>query len=335
MANLTRIGKLRRIGQLAAAALREYDISVQSMHIHSFATNLLYRVRTDTGERLMLRMAFPGWRTREDLEAEAMWLNALHTDTDIGAPLVIRSSRGDAVLPMSGLGVSGTWYATLMTWVDGQLLAHHLNCTNLERMGELFARLHLHGKSWKPPLGFSTRRFEAFLSRGEPDVLLGDGAFQTFRPDDRQAFLLAREWVEHEYSHLDRDDLRVIHCDLWHENIKVHHDRLYPFDFEDTVWGYRLHDIAMGMLDLLETVGNTRYDVLLASFRRGYERLLTWPEGNMQVLQIGRLLWKANHTARFAPEALADLGKQYGDIFRGFERTGKLDLPDPPMPLSA
>lgn len=328
-ASLTRTGKVRRIGQLAAAALGEYGIRVRSMRLHSFATNLLYRVRSDTGDRFMLRMAYPGWRRLENLLAEAMWLDALHEDTDIGAPVVIRALNGDALLPMSGLGVPATWYATLMTWVDGQLLAHHLTHANLERMGELFARLHLHGKSWKPPAGFSSQRFEAFLSRGEPDAIFAGGVLEAFADDDRRAFRLAREWVEREYSNLDRRDLRVIHCDLWHENIKLDHGRLRPFDFEDTIWGYRLHDIAMGLLDLLETVGAARYESLLLSFRSGYERLLMWPEGNLGVLQLGRLLWKANYDARFARESPGSLGQRYGDIFRSFERTGELHLPNP------
>lgn len=334
-ASLTRNGKIRRIGQLAAAALSEYDIRVRSQRIHSFSTNLLYRVQSDSGERYVLRMAYPGWRTLEDLRAEAAWLDALHTDTDIGAPLVIRSSNGDSVLPMRGLGVPDTWYATLMTWVDGRLLAHHLTCANLERMGDLFARLHLHGKAWKPPSDFTTKRFVAFLSRGEPDAIFGDGQIETFRDDDKRAFLLAREWVEREYSNLDRSDLRVIHCDLWHENIKLDDGQLHPFDFEDTIWGFRLHDIAMGMLDLLETVGGARYQELLASFRCGYERLLEWPEGNLGVLQIGRLLWKANYVARFARESLVSLSEQYGHIFRSFERKGELYLPDQRRPPTA
>jgi len=327
--SLTKIGKVRRVGRLAAAALSAYDIPVRSIRVHAFATNLLYKVQTETGERFALRMAYPGWRTLEDLRSEAAWLEALHADTDIGAPLVIRASNGDSVLPMSGFGVPDTWYATLMTWIDGRLLAHHLTCANLERMGILTARLHLHGKSWKPPDGFTTKRFEAFLSRGEPDVVFGSGVIQTFREDDREAFLRAREWVEREYSRLDRSDLRVIHCDLWHENIKLDRGRLRPFDFEDTIWGYRLHDIAMGMLDLLETVGDERYEDLLASFRSGYEKLLDWPEGNLGVLQLGRLLWKTNGVARFERESLGSLSRQHGDIFRRFERSGKLRLSNP------
>jgi len=317
---------LRRLNQLAAMALRRYDIEVRSMRMHCFVTNLLYRVESDSGARFILRMAYPGWRTLGDLQAEAAWLDALNADTDIGAPVVIRSIDGDAVLPMSSPSVPSTWYATLMTWVDGRLLAHYLNPSNLERMGNLSARMHIHGKSWKPPADFSRKRFEALLSRGEPDAIFGDGMIETFREDDRRAFLSARQWVEKEYAGLNRSDLRVIHCDLWHENIKLDHGRLRPFDFEDTIRGYRLHDIAMGMLDLLETVGTERYEPLLAAFRSGYERVLDWPEGNPGVLQIGRLLWNANYVARFERQALNSLSRRYGDTFRSFERTGEVQL---------
>jgi Ser/Thr protein kinase RdoA (MazF antagonist) len=323
---LTSAGKIRRVTKLAAAALGKYDIKVRRMNLYCFATNLLYKVQSDVGECFILRMAFPGWRTLEDLRSEAAWLAALHEDTDIGSPLVIRASNGDWVLPMAGSGVPDTWYATLMTWVDGRLLAHYLTCANLERMGELFARLHIHGKRWKPPGEFTTRRFEAFLSRGEPDVLFRDEVLHTLREDDRRLFLLARQWVEKEYENLDRRDLRVIHCDLWHENIKLDHGKLRPFDFEDTIWGYRLHDIAMGMLDLHETVGDARYQSMFASFRSGYERLLDWPQGNLAVLQLGRLLWKANYVARFAPQSLTSLCEKDAQIFRHFENTGELHL---------
>jgi Ser/Thr protein kinase RdoA (MazF antagonist) len=326
--NLTPTGKLRRVGRLARSALGQYEIDVAVIRMHCFATNLLYRVQAESGERFILRMAYPGWRTIEDLRAEAAWLEALDRDTDIGAPKVVRAANGDTVLPMRGAGVPDTWHATLMTWVDGRLLAHHLTCANLEEMGNLFARLHIHAKSWKPPLGFTTRRFEAFLSRGEPDAVFSDAVTRTFGERDREAFLRARGWVRSEYARLDRDDIRVIHCDLWHENVKLDHGRLRPFDFEDTVWGYRAHDIAMGMLDLLETVGAAEYGDLLAAFRLGYERLLDWPEGNVEVLQIGRLLWKANYIARFARQSLGPMVEEYGRIFRSYEQTGELRLPD-------
>ena len=325
-ADLSPVGKQRRVARLAAEALRGYDLRVSSVRVHAFATNLLYRVRSDAGERFVLRMAYPGWRALADLQAEAAWLEALQRDTDVGAPAVVRASDGEAVLATRGPGVPDVWHATLMTWVDGRLLAHHLDEANLGRLGELFARLHLHGRAWTPPAGFSQRRFEAFLSRGEPDALFDGGAVEGLQDDDRRAFLLARAWVERAYAGLDRADLRVIHCDLWHENVELDRGCLRPFDFEDTVWGYRLHDLAMGLLDLLETVGPERYPDLLAACRGGYQRWLAWPEGDLEVLQIGRLLWKANWVARFQRASFGAFGEAHGRVFRRFEAAGVLRL---------
>jgi Ser/Thr protein kinase RdoA (MazF antagonist) len=110
--------------------------------------------------------------------------------------------------------------------------------------------------------------------------------------------------VESAYATIDRADLRVIHCDLWHDNIKLYRGVLHPIDFEDTVWGFRAHDIAMAMLDLLEDTDDGRYPVLLAAFRRGYTAQLAWPDEPIEPFQIGRLLWKINWVARRRPQQL-------------------------------
>lgn len=192
-----------------------------------------------------------------DLRAEAAWLEALARDTAIRAPRLVRTREGTAVLALQAPGVPGVWYGTLLTWLPGRLLAHALTPANLAAFGALFAQLHQHGAAWQPPADFSTRRFTAFLSRDEPDVLFSAAVLDALPPPTRDALLAARAWVEQEYARLDPGDLRVIHCDLWHENVKVHAGQLCPFDFEDTVWGFRLHDLALGLLDLLLTARKT------------------------------------------------------------------------------
>ena len=81
------------------------------------------------------------------------------------------------------------------------------------------------------------------------------------------------------------------------------------FDFEDTVWGFRAHDIAMAMLDLLEDTDETRYAKLLAAFRRGYQAHLAWPDDRIEPFQIGRLLWKINWVALSPAPAIDDHGR--------------------------
>ncbi len=328
--DLTSAGKLRRLRGLASAALSHYDLKDPQITYYAFETNLLYRVTTASGGQYMLRLASPGWRTFEDLRAEALWLDALASEPDIAAPGVLPARSGELVLPASDPGVPAPWNATLMTWVPGRLLGYYLNERNLSKMGELFAALHRHGAAWKPPAGFTTRRFEHWLSRGEENKITGSGA-QGGAPElpARALELLKRmeEHVEAAYAAINRSDLRVIHCDLWHDNIKLHRGMLHPIDFEDTVWGFRAHDIAMAMLDLLETTGEERYAALLAAFRRGYEAHLAWPNEPIEPFQIGRMLWVLNWFARRQPQRLADKVEQYIPAFEHYQRTGQVIRP--------
>jgi len=329
--DMTSAGKLRRLHNLALAALAQYDLDRPEISYHGFDTNLLYRVNSASGERFMLRLAYPGWRTLEDLQSEAMWLEAIRRDTSITAPVVILAASGEYVLPVGLPSIPQTWNVTLMSWVPGRTLGHHLTAANLFKMGELFASLHEHGASWQPPAGFTTRRFEHWLSRGEPNRLLSDPPAVTL---SEEVGALPAAWrdllesmhrsVESAYAAIDRRDLRVIHCDLWHDNIKLHRGVLYPFDFEDTIWGYRCHDIAMAMLDLLESVGDQRYPCLLAAFRQGYTAHLPWPDDPIEPFQIGRLLWKINWMANHLPMRLESMVEKHVPVFENYVKTGKV-----------
>jgi Ser/Thr protein kinase RdoA (MazF antagonist) len=325
---LSDAGKLRRLRELALAALRRYELADPEIAYHGFDTNLLYRVTTASGARYVLRLAYPGWRTLDDLRAEAVWLEAIGRDTGILAPRAIPARSGEQVLPVCLPEIPTTWNATLMTWVPGRLLGHYLTRRNLEKMGRLFAQLHQHGAAWVPPPGFTTRRFEHWLSRGEENRITGAGERPPGLPSC-SLDLLERvdHHVEQAYASVDRSDLRVIHCDLWHDNIKLDQGALHPFDFEDTVWGFRAHDIAMAMLDLLEVVDETRYVELLAAFRRGYEAELTWPEDCIEPFQIGRLLWMINWVARRRPQALARMVEQHTPVLEHYEMTGQVKRP--------
>ena len=319
-------GKLRRLRALAECALREYDLADPRIDYHGFETNLMYRVRSGR-EWYMMRLASPGWRTLGDLQAEAMWLEALAHDTTVGAPRVIAARDGRLVVPASHPGVPDPWNVTLMTYLPGRLLGHYLTERNVERMGALFAELHHHGATWRRPRGFTTRRFVHWLSREEPNLIVGDSNSLIPPGDARDTIERMHRTVEAAYAAVDPGDLRVIHCDLWHDNIKLHNGVLHPFDFEDTVLGYRAHDIAMAMLDLLEATDEERYARLLHAFRSGYTASQSWPDEPIEPFQIGRLLWNLNWIARHEPEWLGQSVERHLPVFTHFEQTGRVAKP--------
>ena len=171
---LSHTSKLRRLHSLAASGLAHYNLSDPKVEFHRFETNLLYRVTTQTGERFILRLATPRWRTYQDLISEGLWLTALENETDIPVPCVIPAESGEIVLSLSFPGIPQIWHMTLMRWQPGRLLGNYLTECNLEKMGGLFARLHQHGGAWTPPTGFTSRRFTHWLARGENNLIIHD-----------------------------------------------------------------------------------------------------------------------------------------------------------------
>ena len=133
--NLTTRGKLQRLRNLAWLALQYYPMLRPVIQYHSSHTNVFFRVTDDSGERFILRLASPGWRTSQDLNSEAMWLQALSRDTDIPVPRHHPTRAGDSVLPLSMPGIPETWNVTLMTWVPGRLLGRYLTVAKSGKNG--------------------------------------------------------------------------------------------------------------------------------------------------------------------------------------------------------
>jgi Ser/Thr protein kinase RdoA (MazF antagonist) len=320
------LSRRARVGALTVAAKRalgRYDLEVTRLRLLAWNTNVLFRVDTPGG-LCVLRLASPRWRSRENLESEALWLVALAEVPEIAAPRVIAGADGQLTASARVDGSPDEWITTLMAWQPGRLLGHYLTAPNLRRMGMLFARLHIHGAQWRRPAGFSDHVFDRYLSRGEPDLLLDPAQHDAYEPGVLELVESAAALVTETYDSLDRRDLRVIHCDLWHDNIKLDHGILRPFDFEDTIIGFRLHDIAMAMLDLYESVGPDRYHPLFDSFGTGYSQILEWPEGTIDPFQAGRLLWILNYVARFQRRYLKETVSRLRPMLERFVQTGAI-----------
>ncbi len=330
---LTVQGKVRRLRALALKALEQYPFEVARLRLMGVYTNLLFRVDTTDGATYMLRICAPNWRTAEDLRSEAIWLQALARDTDIGAPRPILTGSGDFFVTESVEHVPGPRRCVVMSWVPGRLLGQALTETNVYRMGQLFARLHRFSAGFAPAHnGFTRRKMSSFLARDEPYVLFDAEARTAFSAQNLAIFerTLAQVTGAFEQLYADSTGLRVIHNDLHHENIHLYRGHLYPLDFEDTIWGYPVQDIAMALQDLMMDVAPAQFEVLLEQFRAGYTSLEPWPEqfaGQIDTFRAGRLLWVANYVALKEREYLEEHINWTASLFERFLATGQLRLP--------
>lgn len=326
---LTDRGKARRLRKLALDVLKQYPFEVSDLRLVGVYTNTLFRVRTVDGNSYMLRICKPGWRTETDLLSEVMWLQALNRDTDIGVPQPYPARNGTFIISAQAEGIPGTRRCVLMSWITGSSLEGQLTEPNLYKMGVLFARLHQHTAGFSPPDGFTQRKLDTLYARGEEDILFGESCRDAFSAVTWDILNRVKDKVYNALKQLYAvpDGLRVIHNDLWHGNIKVDHGHLHPLDFEDTVWGYPVQDIAMALQDLMMDVEPDVFTPLRDALRAGYESRMPWPEsypGQIDLFRAGRMLWVTNYVARFERQYLRPHIEWLAPQFESFLETGVL-----------
>jgi Ser/Thr protein kinase RdoA (MazF antagonist) len=304
-------GKARRVRRLVLKALEHYDLKIKRIRFISLWTNGIFRLHATDDRRYLIRVCAPAWRSETDLRSEIAWLLALGQDSDIGAPQPQPTRDGAFFVTESDPpGLPLPLRCIVFDWKPGVRLGLRFNKENLHAMGQLFARLHQHALRFKPPKDFTRLKMDSPYVRGAGEVLFDKHFRPHFSAANHKIFTRVHQRVKNTYAALyaDSKGLRVIHHDLYHDNISVHRGQLYPFDFEDTVWGYPIQDIATAMRDLLEDTPATDYMPLRQSFRAGYESLESWPErhdGELDTLVAAHFIESVNRTAHSDPGSLA------------------------------
>ena len=117
---LTRLGRIRRMRQVAAAALEQYEVGDAYFQFLRQAGNTLFRVRTDSlpgvaeaGDlfqpgQYLLRIHQPGYQDVEAIELELAWLSAMRREANLPVPEPIPTLDGRLLLPVEVPGVPGS-----------------------------------------------------------------------------------------------------------------------------------------------------------------------------------------------------------------------------------
>lgn len=327
---LTERGQALRLRRMALAALSHYELPLKQVRLVANHLNGIFRVDTKDGEVYALRISHPTWRTDDDLQTELHWLQMLARDTIIRVPKLFVNAQGQLITPVTCDGVPEPRRAVLMSWVRGRLLEEQLSPHNYTKFGVLAARLHEHGAKWRSPSGLNVRVRNSLYVRGETDEL-HERNRELFPGKSYTIFEQVREHVQQAYARLYREGqgARIIHADLHQENVKVFRGTLAPFDFEDSILGYPVQDIAQTFYDLLHfsSLDNTEYQLLRAAFIQGYGSEQPWPEaypGQIDTFMAGQQLWRTNFVIRYgrsnASAFIADLAR----CFEDFLKTGVL-----------
>ncbi len=254
----------------------EHGLRVESIEVlaqHSFNTVLL--AFTDAG-RFVVRIGDElRIHARDVEEVEAEWLDALHADTSIGAPVVRRTHSGWAAVTASHPELAGERVVSVLTYLDGETLRDRVDVTPGEddwvALGRVHAALHEHAA------GSSTRVVLAELA-ADRAVYFGDAtAILRYESEDGSLFRDAVARVDEVIAGLwaaPPHAPHLLHGDLGPHNVLVGDDgALHPIDFQDLLFGFEVQDVGITISDL----GRSRPEAV-APYLRGYAERRALPD---------------------------------------------------------
>jgi Ser/Thr protein kinase RdoA (MazF antagonist) len=263
---------------MALAVLARYDLQVKRVSLLAHAYNTLFRIDTMDGNKYVLRISLPGGRSLAEIRSEMEWLAALRKDIKLEVPEPLLARDGSLVITADVQGVPHVRHCVIFSWVPGVGLYQRLSSENMYRLGVLSARLHDHAETFVPPEGFYLKMGNEVFSAGKVSALFSEAHKDLFSGEQHTILLRvaerARKATEHLYT--DEDTLLVLHGDLHQGNVKVYRGKLYALDFDDSIRGYPVQDIA---ITLYYFHRYPNFEELSESFKHGYTSRRTWPEG--------------------------------------------------------
>jgi Ser/Thr protein kinase RdoA (MazF antagonist) len=255
---------LRQVKQAAVLALQEYEIDWNSIHFIQVSEHVTFRIVSDGGEQLLLRL-HPDNKPRKGTLSEIEWLFALKGKGLI-LPEAVTNLEGGYITETSA-NDGQRFYSSLMRWVEGKHVdKRELTEEAIYKMGSLMANLHEANADFTPSSDFARPSWGLLSFRRDWEHLsshcrhfISDEAFELYSIAVNKVATCLESFTRHKQNY------GMIHADLHNGNVVFRDDEPYPIDFGRCGFGYHLYDIAQAIMGLQPTQR--------ANFVKGYERI--------------------------------------------------------------
>ncbi len=216
----------------------------------NLSENHTFRIDTPDGRAHILRVHRPGYHTRQGIESELAWLDALYRDAGLPTITSIPGKNGNALqyvhFPETGIAT----FAVLFAFEEGQ------NAEELDDLVPLFADLgrlsaicHRHAEVWQPPAFFQRPIWD------DNAILNPDGPWGNWRetsgvtPEILTLLTRLERRLRDDLAAYGREKQRfgLIHADMRLANLLVHKGETRLIDFDDCGFGWFAYDFAAAL----------------------------------------------------------------------------------------
>jgi Ser/Thr protein kinase RdoA (MazF antagonist) len=237
------------LDSVVVGALRCYDVSPEStVTLINVSENTTYLVDDPrTGQRAALRIHRPNYHSRESIESELCWLDALREDGVVEPPRAIAARDGSRVITVAVEGDGPPRHIVMFEWLQGRAPDTDGDLVPSFRvLGTLAAKMHVHGTTWKPPAWFNRYSCDydaalgtnAMWGRWQNGLGLGVPEQKIL---SRLDIALRDRLVEYGKRN---DRFGLCHNDLRLTNLLVDGEHIHVIDFDDCGFGWYMYDFA-------------------------------------------------------------------------------------------
>ncbi|MEC0239500.1 phosphotransferase [Paenibacillus dokdonensis] len=220
--------------KVAKEALIQYPIICEKLVYLGESDNITFRVHTKEDIRKFLvkiHISTSSNNSKENIESELMWLEALDGETDLVVPNPVRNLEGDLVTVISTDHNDNKFIVTVHRWVNGKVLNREPTSNETASLALLMASLHKHSMQWDVPDGFNrpiynTDHLYSSLNQLKQLVNLELMSSEAFVYVGESVHKIAKVIQSHKR---EQSNWGIIHSDL-HESNYVFYEARYTWE---------------------------------------------------------------------------------------------------------
>jgi Ser/Thr protein kinase RdoA (MazF antagonist) len=303
---------LARLERLAQASLALWplpkDAGVRLMNV---AENTTWLVEAPDF-RAVLRVHRAGYHTRQGIEQELEWSQALAATGTVLTPAPIPGRNGALVQQGHAPGLATPRHMVMFEFAPGAQPDANDNLTApFARLGAMAAACHLHTQHWQPAQPLQRLVWDDDAVFG-PNATWGNWRDAPNVTPDIRAVLGRAEAVIRRRLHAfgkGPDRYGLIHADMRLANLLIEGETTRLIDFDDCGLGWHLYDFAAG-ISFIED--HPQIPALRAAWLRGYRQVravLAEDEAEIDTFILLRrmalLAWIGSHIEAPEPQKMA------------------------------
>jgi Ser/Thr protein kinase RdoA (MazF antagonist) len=321
--DLPRSTQIRRMRRLAQTALAAYDLEQARITPLQHFLNTTFRIDIPyQGQRYVLRISRAGYQDAATIRSELLWLQAIRRETDLVVPEPLFNRDGLLLTTVEVPGIPEPRHCVLFHWVDGRFHRTRLCPTDLERVGMMMAKLHLHVQRFTLPQGFARKRWDLAGLQGGALGIDPEKSRQHLSREECCLLDKIAERVGQTMQTLGEGSevFGLIHADIHQWNYLFLKGNVHLIDFDTSGWGYFAYDMAVTFSTLLH---HPNLLALRTAFLQGYKQVRPLPveqEDCIDTFVVARIFghtqWLAAHIGEpaFGNRAAVRVAQQLDEL---------------------